>query len=645
MSHTMSQATRHVSSHFVRASIHLPALLLALVTLASCATAPPVVPPVMSPAASPIASSIAPPTPSPTAPPTTLAAPAPARSAAATALHTLFDASWDANMQRYPEWATYVGDNRWGDRLYDASPENEATGYADLRQRLAAAQALPRSALDAIDRTSLDLFMHGQQQWLAMEPFVGYRRMSLSALGGFHTELAELMKSSPVQTRLQAEQALSRLAAWPRRVDQELLRLREGLALGWVPPRPVIARVLAALDRQTAATTGAQSPWFEPFGQLGREIPADQQAALRQRALQLIDAQVLPAQRRLRDFVAGDYAAAAPESGNLGRYPGGAAVYAAVVRSQTTTSLSPAQIHAIGLAQVARLRGEIDQVMKDMAWRGDFASFVAHLNTDPKFFHTSPEALLAGYRDIGKRIDAELPKLFAELPRAPWGVRAMPAHTGPDAAENYDSPALDGSRPGWFNANAAGYKTRPIWGMETLTAHEAVPGHHLQTARATELGALPRFRRSSWYVAYGEGWALYAETLGFELGLYKDPASRFGHLQMQMLRATRLVADTGLHDLNWPRQQAIAYMVAQTGLDPGFVSSEVDRYTSWPGQALGYMIGQLKIVELRDRARAALGDRFDIRRFHLVLLDQGAVPLTVLERQVDDWIVGVAAAR
>ena len=655
--HVMHHVKRQVTRQPARPPIHLPTLLLALATLAGCATAPSVVPPAASPIASSIApptpSSIAPPTPSPIAPPTTLAAPAPARSLAATALHTLFDASWNAAMQRYPEWATYVGDNRWGDRLYDASPENEAAGYADLRQQLAAAQAVDRGALDARDRTSLDLFMHGQQQWLAMEPFVGYRRMSLGALGGFHTELAELMKSSPVQTRLQAEQALSRLAAWPRRVDQELLRLRQGLALGWVPPRPVIARVLEALDRQTA-TTAAQSPWFEPFGLMGlmglsglsgRELPADQQAALRQRALQLIDAQVLPAQRRLRDFVAGDYAAAAPESGNLGRYPGGAAVYAAVVRSQTTTSLSPAQIHAIGLAQVALLRGEIDQVMKAMAWTSDFASFVRHLNTDPKFFHTSPEALLAGYRDIGKRLDAELPKLFAELPRAPWGVRAMPAHAGPDAAESYDSPALDGSRPGWFNANAAGYKTRPIWGMETLTAHEAVPGHHLQTARATELGDLPRFRRSSGYVAYGEGWALYAETLGFELGLYKDPASRFGHLQMQMLRATRLVVDTGLHDLNWPRQQAIAYMVAQTGLDPGFVSSEVDRYTSWPGQALGYMIGQLKIIELRDRARTALGDRFDIRRFHMVLLDQGAVPLTVLERQVDDWIASSAATR
>ena len=620
-----------------RPPILLPALLLvAMATLAGCATAPPVVPSVVPPVVQPVLP--------PVLPPNTLAASAPARSPAATALHTLFDASWDAAMQRHPEWATYVGDKRWGDQLLDASPEAEAADYASSRRRLAAAQAIDRSALDARDRSSLDLFIHGQQRQLSFEPMVGYRRMSMAALGGFHTDLADLLQASPVTNPAQAEQALARLAAWPRRVDQELVRLRQGLAQGWVPPRPVIARVLSAIDRQSAAA-GDQSPYFEPFSRLGAEIPVDRQAAIRQRALQAIATQVLPAQQRLRDFVAGDYATAAPAAGNLGSYPGGAAVYAAAVKEQTTTDLSPAQIHAIGLAQVARLRGEIDQVMKDMAWSGDFASFVAQLNTDPKYFHSSPEALLAGYRDIGKRLDAELPKLFAELPRAPWGVRAMPAHAGPDAAENYHGPALDGSRPGWFNANAQGYKTRPIWAMEALTAHEAVPGHHLQSARAIELGALPRFRRSSGYVAYGEGWALYAETLGFELGLYKDPASRFGYLQFQIWRAARLVVDTGLHDQGWSRDRAIDYMVAQTGRDRGFMASEVDRYTSDPGQALGYMIGQLKIIELRDRARTALGDRFDIRRFHMVLLDQGAVPLTLLERQVDDWIASIAATR
>jgi len=574
--------------------------------------------------------------------PTTLMTTAPtsgtgARSPAATALHALFDAQWADNMQRYPEWATGVGDHRYGDRLRDVSAQAEAERYALLRQWRTQAQAIDATALDAKDRTSLLLFVDQIDTDLAYEPLVGARRMSLGALGGFHTSFSEILRSSPTQSTAQIEQILARMAAYPRRVDQELVRLREGLALGWVPPRAVLDRVLAALDGQIAAE-GEKSPYFEPFARLGNGVPADQQGALRQRALHSIAQDVLPAQRRLRAFVAGEYAAAASASGAMVNYPGGAAVYARAVRDQTTTDLTARQIHDIGLREVARLRTEIDQVMRDMNWSGDFKSFVAHLNTDPRYFFASGEELLAGYRDIGKRLDAELPRLFAELPRATWGVRAMPGHLGPDAAENYQAPALDGSRPGWFSANAVGYKTRPKWGMETLTAHEAVPGHHLQLARAIELGELPRFRRAGGYTAYVEGWGLYAETLGFQLGLYKDPASRFGHLQWQMMRAARLVVDTGIHDQAWSRQRAIDYMIDNTGREAGFVTSEVDRYFSRPGQALAYMIGQLKIQELRDRARTKLGDRFDIRRFHMAVLDQGAVPLWVLDRQIDDWV-------
>ncbi len=559
-------------------------------------------------------------------------------------LQALFDADWDQDMRRYPEWATYVGDPRFGGRLHDASDETEAQSYAETRQRLAQAAQINPATLDDKDRMSLALFVHEQQDRLDFEPLVGLRRLSLGAIGGFHTAFAGLLRASPAGTAGEAEQVLARLAAYPRRVDQELQRLRQGLALGWVAPRPVITRVLATLDKQLALR-GESSPFYEPFGRLGSEIAAPEQAALRARALQAISAQVLPAQQRLRDFVAGDYAAAAPAAGNLGAYPGGALAYAKLVRSHTTTDLSPTQIHAIGHREVARLRGEIDQVMRDMAWAGDFDSFVRHLNSDPQYFHPSPQALLAAYRDIGKRIDAALPQLFAELPRAPWGVRAMPAEMGPGAAENYSGPALDGSRPGWFNANAEAWRTKPTWGQETLVAHEAVPGHHLQIARAVELGALPKFRRAGGYVAFSEGWALYAETLGFQLGLYKTPASRFGHLQWQMLRAARLVVDTGLHHLGWSRQQAIDYLQAQTGENAELVASEVDRYTSWPGQALGYMIGQLKIIELRDRARSALGSRFDIRHFHMAVLDQGALPLGLLEAQIDRWIAAEAARR
>lgn len=566
----------------------------------------------------------------------------PTRSPAAQALHALFDQAWEDAMRRHPDWATYVGDNRFGDRLEDASPEAEAAEFVSWRQNLAAARAIDRKALDTTDRTSLDLFIHAQEDNLAAETMVGWRRLTLGSQGGFHTDLTGLLRAAPADTPAQAEQLLARLAAYPKRVDQELVRLREGMALGWVAARPVLERVITTLDKQLADSSD-QSPFFEPFTRLGSGIPPAERPALQARARRLITDQVLPAQRRLRDLAAGPYAAAAPAAGNLSGYPGGGAVYAMLVRSSTTTTLSPAQIHATGLREMTRLRGEIRQVMQRMGWTGDFAGFVRHLNTDPKYFHTSPEALLAGYRDIGKRLDAEMPKLFAELPRTPWGVRPMPAHMGPDAAESYDGPSLDGSRAGWFNANAMGWRTRPTWSMETLVAHEAVPGHHLQIARAIELRGLPRFRRASNYTAYAEGWGLYAETLGFDLGLYKDAPSHFGHLQWQMVRAVRLVVDTGLHELGWTRQQAIDLMLAETGEDRGTVESEIDRYLSWPGQALGYMVGQLKLIELRERARAALGDRFDIRRFHNAVLDQGALPLTLLERQIDNWIAAEMA--
>jgi len=563
------------------------------------------------------------------------AAPDPAATAR---LHALFDRSWEEGARLFPEFATYRGDHRFGDRLSDASPEAIAARDRRVHELLAEARAIPRDALAPTDRVSLDMFVEQQQRQAERQAFPGWRAMSLGALGGPQTQLAELLQISPNRSRAQVQQMLARLAAYPRRMQQEIDQLRLGLAEGWVPSRDVLARVLVQIDTQLPARIEA-SPYYQPFVRLPREMPEAERLELQAAGRAAIEQHVYPAMHALRRFVADEYLPRAPADGALKNHRDGVRVYEMLVRQNTTTTLTAAQIHDIGLKELARLRAEMDQVRRELKFDGDFGAFARHLYTDARYFHASPEALLAGYREIAKRIDAELPRLFAELPRAPYGIRGMPDYMGPNRAEYYQRPAADGSRAGFFFANLAGYKARPKWAMETLVAHEAMPGHHLQNARAMEIAGLPQFRRSSFgYTAYGEGWALYAETLGFELGLYQDPTSRWGHLMWQAFRAARLVVDTGMHAFGWSRQRCIDFMVDQTGVDRDFVTAEIDRYSSQPGQALGYMIGRLKFEELRDRAKARLGARFDIRRFHNVVLDQGALPLTTLERVVDEWI-------
>lgn len=553
------------------------------------------------------------------------------------ALHALFERQWEDGSRRFPEGSTYRGDLRYNDRLSDQSAEAIADDDRQVRSWLAEARAIARDRLEPADRVSLDLFIGWMERQVEEQAFPGYRSLNLGALGGVQSNFSELLKASPVGDRRQVEQMLGRMAAYPTQMDQEIDALRRGIGLGWVASRDVLDRVLVQIDVQLPADVTA-GPYYAPFLKLGSGIPPAERAALQAEGRAAIERHVVPAMRKLRAFIVDDYLPRAPADGAMRNYPDGARVYEMVVRHQTTTALSAAQIHAIGQRELARLRAEMEAVMRRTGFTGDFPQFIQYINTDPKFFHTGPEALLAGYRDIAKRIDAELPRLFAELPRAPYGVRAMPDFQGPDAAEYYDGPTRDGSRAGYFNANAVGWRTRPIWRMATLTAHEAMPGHHLQIARAVELRALPQFRRGGGYTAFVEGWAVYAETLGREIGIYEDPYSLFGHLQWQAFRAARLVVDTGIHRLGWSRQHSIDFMVERSGFERGFVTSEVDRYTSVPGQALGYMIGKLKIDELRDRAKGRLGSRFDLRRFHNAAIDQGALPLDTLDKVIDDWI-------
>ncbi len=574
-----------------------------------------------------------------TAAPAADAAPA---SPAAQALHALFARHWDDTARQAPEWATYRGDHRFNDRWADVSPAADAARLAQTGRWLDEARAIAPETLGATDRSSRAMFIHNLEAQQRIGAFEGWRTLSLGALFGLQQMLAAVLLQMPVDTPAQRQQLLARLAAWPQRVNQELARLARGIALGWVSAQPVLARVLAQLDSQLAAAP-RQGPFFEPFNRRTPVLPEAERQAFQAAGEAAITAHVLPAMRRLRAFVAEHYLPAAPAGGGLGQRPGGAALYAELARQSTTTALTPRQIHDMGLAEVARLQAEFKPVMAAMGLNGSFAEALAALHR-PEHYHPSAEAMLEAYRAMAKRLDPEMPRLFAQLPRTPYGIRAMPAHLGPGAADNYSGPPADGSAPGWYNANVLAFGRRPRWALPTLVAHETVPGHHLQTARARELSGLPAFRRQGGYTAFGEGWALYAERLMDEVGFYATPQDRFGFLQAQMFRAARLVVDTGLHALGWSREQAIAYMVDTVGESPVFMTAEVDRYLSQPGQALAYMVGQLHILQLRAQARQALGTRFDLRRFNNAVIDQGALPLPLLSAQIADWTAAELAA-
>lgn len=550
-------------------------------------------------------------------------------------LRALFDEAWDAELRAAPEMASLRGDLRFNDRLTDRSAAALAARDAFARDMLARARAVDATPLEEADRLSLALFMHRYQQDVALQAHPGWRTLTLGTLGGAHSALAGLARNVPVRNEAQVKQWLVRLGAYPARVDQEIAILRQGLALGWVTAKPVLARAIAQIEGQLPDDV-TKSPLYEPFARM--TVDADARAALQAQGQAALREQVYPAQRRLLAVLKDELAPKAPESGSMASYPGGDKAYEALILRHVTLPLTAAEIHATGLREVARIRADMDKVRAEAGFDGDLAAFKKFLYSEPRFFNQSADELLDGYRAIAKRIDPELPRLFTQLPRSPYGIRAMPAYTGEGAADNYNGPALDGTTPGWFNANAIAFKRRPKWAMETLVAHETVPGHHLQIARQVELADLPAFRRQSQYSVFSEGWALYAETLGPQLGLYRDPYTRFGHLQAQMFRAARLVVDTGLHALGWPRDKAIAYMIEQTGHDATFMTAEVDRYLAQPGQALSYMMGKLKIQALRARAEAQLGPKFDQRRFHMAVLDQGAMPLPLLEQRINTWI-------
>ena len=562
--------------------------------------------------------------------------PAAADGTAAARLHALFEREWQRDLADDPLLATYRGDTRYNDRWPDLAPEARSARRAADARVLVDLAGIPRSGLAPADQLNYDLFRHEYAGRVAVAPFQP-EAFSITARGGPQT-LNEIAEQMPFATTADFEAWLRRLAALPRFLEQNAALLREAAAAGRTQPRVVMERVLPQLAMQLVARPD-DSPFFAPFGQFPESVPPEDRQRLEREAREIIGGAVVPAYGRFHAMFRDEYLPACRTTIGISDTPDGAAYYANRVRHHTTTDLSPEEIHALGLAEVARNRGEMQAVMLEVGFSGTLAGFFQYLRTDPQFYYQAPEELFRAYVHTAKMIDPELPRLFGRLYRTRFGVRPIPATSAPNTTTAYYSgPSQDGTRPGWYYVNLYRPEVRPKYEIEVLTAHEAAPGHHLQIALAQELTDVPDFRRFADFTAYVEGWALYAERLGYDLGLYRDPWSRFGQLTYDQWRAVRLVVDTGIHHMGWTRQQAIDYFLANAARTEADVINEIDRYIAWPGQALAYKIGQLRILGLRDRARAALGPRFDIRAFHDAVLASGAVPLDVLENSIDGWI-------
>ncbi len=560
------------------------------------------------------------------------------------ALHAFFEREFLNDLAENPETATFLGVAGHDDRLTDFAPESAQRRRARVRSAIAELQRFNPAKLSAQDRLSREVMLDDLRRTAQMQALFGPLPfdagtdlwLPITTMWGPHETWSSLAKALPMLTPRDFENYLKRLDAMPRVLDQLTATMRAGMRWGWVPPRAAMVRVPALLDTFVAEDPTA-TPLWEPFTRFPPGFAPAERERLTAAGRAALATKVRPAFVKLRAFLAEEYLPAAGTSVSASRLPAGPRYYELLAQRGTTTRQTPEEIHAIGLSEVARIRAAMERVIQGTAFKGTFAEFLTFLRTDPRFYFTSAEERLRFYRDIAKRADAELPKFFAELPRTPYGIRAMEAFEG-DNSDQYIQPALDGSRAGFFEANVNNLSKRPTPEMESTLLHEAVPGHHLQIARALELKDLPRFRRTGGYTAYQEGWALYAESLGYEMGFYKDPYQHFGALQGEMLRACRLVIDTGLHAKGWGREQSIRYLMENTGANEGHAIAEVDRYIIWPGQALGYKVGELKIKALRAKAAAALGARFDVRRFHNAVLDDGALPLTVLEARIDEWI-------
>ncbi|HEU4532019.1 MAG TPA: DUF885 domain-containing protein [Steroidobacteraceae bacterium] len=557
-------------------------------------------------------------------------------------LHALFDSAWQRDLQENPVTASDYGDLRYNDQWGDNSIAAREKSDARDRQVLADLAAIPRASLPPAEQLNYDLFEREYRARTAAFAFKPYQ-YAITQRDGVQS-LNEVTEFIPLQSAKHYEDWIARLNGIGTVIDQTIDLLRAGIREKRTQPRVIMDRIPGQFALHLVAKP-EDSPFWAPFRQFPDSVtPADQQR-LAAAGRQAIEKNVLPAYRRFNEFFTKEYLPASRQSVGIWDTPRGAQYYQNRIEYYTTTKLTADEIHALGLKEVARIRAQMEEIIRQVKFQGTFAEFLNFLRTDSQFYYKSSEELLQAYQALTRRIDPELVKLFGKLPRTPYGVRPIPMTSAPNTTTAYyQPPALDGTRAGYYYVNLYKPEVRPKYEMEVLSVHEAVPGHHLQIALATELGELPMFRRNARFTAYIEGWGLYSESLGEALGLYQDPYSKFGQLTYEMWRAVRLVVDTGLHHKRWTRQQAIDYFEANAAKTEADIVNEIDRYIVTPGQALAYKIGELKIKELRARAQERLGERFDIRKFHDTVLGSGAVPLDVLEKSIDAWIAGESGA-
>ncbi len=552
-------------------------------------------------------------------------------------LYRFLDLAWDSRLSETPEFATYIGFPGHNDRWSDFSPAGIEHRHGLLREQLKTAQSIDRSRLTESEQVDLDLYRRRLESLIEGFRFPAEETM-LTQYDGIQQDVPRALATAPAVTPRDYADLLARLNALPTLVDQNIALLDKGLAAGTTPPKNLMMGVPGQV-RALLNDDSLKSPLLAPFRRISSSsVPPDDQERIVREAVRAYEKNAAPAFRKLLSFLTETYIPRARESISLAAVPDGAAWYAYAVRKATTTDLTPSQIHEIGLAEVKRIRAEMNKTIAATGFQGSFAEFVRFLHTDPRFFYDRPEDLVEGYRAIAARADLQAASLFGTWPSLPYRVLPIPEAIAPLRATAYYEPgSVAAGRPGNCFVNTFDLKARPKWEMEALALHECM-GHHLQVSLAQEIKAVPKWRNYHDYTAFVEGWGLYAESLGDEMGFYRDPYFKFGRLSYEMWRAIRLVVDTGIHSQGWTRQQAIDYFRKNTAQDDRAIEAEISRYATSPGLALAYKIGELKIKELRATAQKELGPAFDLRAFHDELLRHGALPLDLLEQNVKAWM-------